>query len=403
MNTIERLDVFTFKYPHHYKIGGHEDTPNRLPGTDYYIEPQWKQAYSKATESCLVKITTSEGIVGWGEAQSPITPETTATLMRTLLGPAMLGQRPGDIDALNDRLYGLMLARGHVGSFIVDAIAGLDTALWDIRGKAEGKSIALLLSNAPAASLSAYVSGLRKKTLEEKIDAAKQFVREGAAGVKLFVGGDVAVADVEARAVRSAIPESFFAVDALWSLDRDKAVSYANTLEELKADWLEAPLDPEDIEGHAALAKSTPTRIAVGEVLRTAQAFRPWLQAGALKIAQPDVMRTGITGSIRIYQLAKQYAVETALHVGVCTGIGMAATWQVAAALAHTMPQEHQGDLFETANRILATPLAVSGGRLCVPSSPGLGVDVDEDVIARYASEHWIVDSKGHRLAGGTQ
>lgn len=402
MNTIEQLDVFTFKYPHHYKIGGHEDTPNRLPGTDYYIEPQWKQAYSKATESCLVKITTADGVVGWGEAQSPITPETTSTLIRTLLGPALLGQDAERIDHLNERLFGLMLARGHVGSFIVDAIAGIDTALWDIRGKVAGKAIGALLTDAPSSTLSAYISGLRKKTLEEKVHVARQFVRDGFAGVKLFVGADVELADTEARAVRSALPNSFFAVDALWSLNEESAAALARTLDELNADWLESPLDPQEIEAHVTLVKSARTSIAVGEVLRTAKAFQPWLQAGALSIAQPDVMRTGITGALAIQKLAQNSGVQTALHVGVCTGIGMAATWQVASAIAHDLPQEHQGDLFETANVILTTPLAVADGKLQVPSSPGIGVKVDESVVERFSTEHWIVDSKGHRLAGGS-
>src|SRR5689334_5979774 len=132
---IESIEVFTIRYEHHYRIAGHEDAPGRLPGTDYYVEPQWVHAYSSLTESCLVKITAGTGAIGWGETQAPLTPQTPAALITTLLGPALLRQDPLATSKLYDRLYHLMLARGHTGSFLIDAVAGLDTALWDLKAR----------------------------------------------------------------------------------------------------------------------------------------------------------------------------------------------------------------------------------------------------------------------------
>lgn len=404
MNTIEQIDVFTFKFPHHYQIGGHKETPGRLPGTDYYLEPQWQQVYSRATESCLVKITLSNGDFGWGEAQAPITPETTATLICTLLGPSLLGQQLGDIAGLNHRMYYLMLARGHFGSFLVDAIAGLDTALWDLRGKAHGVPIFELLGGSTRLRLPAYISGLRKKTIEEKVSAASDFDRRGFAGVKIFSGSDAACAEEEARAVRAALPaDSFFAVDALWSYDLMSAARIGKLLEELGGAWLEAPLDPEDINAHHALARMSSTPIAVGETLRTARAFEPWLRSRALSVGQPDLMRAGITGTMKIFELFARYSVPITLHVGVATGIGLAATWQIAATEKGRLPQEHQCDLFEVANSILHTPLQERDGHLEVPTLPGIGVDVNEAAVISHSAEHWIVDRNGRRVAGGEQ
>ena len=127
---VEQIDVFTLRIPHHYRVGGHAETPGRLPGTDYYVEPQWVHAYSSVTEACLVKVTGDDGTFGWGEVQAPLTPQTACALITTLLAPALLEQDPLATAMLYDRLYHLMLARGHVGSFLVDAIAGLDMALW---------------------------------------------------------------------------------------------------------------------------------------------------------------------------------------------------------------------------------------------------------------------------------
>ncbi len=111
-------------------------------------------------------------------------------------------------------------------------------------------------------------------------------------------------------------------------------------------------------------------------------------------------MRTGITGAMRIAAVADAMHVPTTLHTGVCTGVGMAATWQAAAALPGNIPQEHQVDLFTTANCFLRTKLVEENGLLRVSEAPGIGVEIDEDAVRRMSSEHWVVDSAGRRLQG---
>jgi galactonate dehydratase len=110
-------------------------------------------------------------------------------------------------------------------------------------------------------------------------------------------------------------------------------------------------------------------------------------------------MRTGITGALKIAALAEAHHVPTSLHTGVCTGVGMAATWQVAAALPRAFPQEHQHDLFGAANGLLESPLEMEQGHLIVPERPGIGVVVNEAAVTAVTREHWIVDDKGRRLA----
>ncbi|MCL5743862.1 MAG: hypothetical protein M1541_08030 [Acidobacteria bacterium] len=210
---IDHLDVYTYKLEHHYKIAGRDQAPNRMPGTDYYFEPQWRQAYSRVTESCLVKITTDSGLEGWGEAQAPLAPRAPCAILTDLAGPALLDQDPIASEVAYDRLYHLMHARGQTAGFMLDAIAGADTALWDIRGKHFGAPVYALLGGAFRVSLPAYLSGLRKPTLEERIECAREAVSRGFAGVKLFPGGGVAASAAEAVAVRDAIgPDPFFAV-----------------------------------------------------------------------------------------------------------------------------------------------------------------------------------------------
>jgi D-galactarolactone cycloisomerase len=396
---VEQADIYVLKIDKHYRVGGHESAPNRLPGTDYYFEALWPQAYSRLTESCLIKLTTSDGTTGWGEAQAPLLPETPASILTRLLAPAVLGTSALASEPLYERLYGAMLARGHNSSFMLDAIGAIDTALWDIRGQTWQAPISELLGGSFRDRLPAYLSGLRRESRDERIALAKQAISSGLAGVKIFTGQPTAESLDELRAVREAIgPDALLAVDCIHGADWDGALRTGLALDALNGAFLEAPLPLEDVEGHRELGTRIRTRIAGGENLRSVQQYRPWLETRAFRIAQPDVVRCGVTAVRRIACLAHTLNFPIALHVGVCTGVGMAATWQVAASLPNFLIQEHQDNLFQTANRFLETPLATDRGALVVPSAPGLGVRVNEDEVLRHAVEHWTVRPDGMRL-----
>jgi D-galactarolactone cycloisomerase len=396
---VERADIYVVKIRKHYRVGGHEDAPDRLSGTDYYFEPQWRQAYSRITESCLIKLTASNGIEGWGEAQAPLLPETPASILARLLAPMIIGTPALASEAAYERLYHAMLVRGHNASYQLDAIGAIDTALWDIRGQRWNAPICELLGGPIRERLPAYLSGLRRPTREQRLDVAKQAISDGMAGVKLFIGQPSTESLDELRAVRTAIgSDAMLAVDCIHGADWDGALRIGQVLDELNGSFLEAPLGMEDLEGHRELGSRIRTRLAGGENFRSVQQYLPWVQSRAWRVTQPDVVRCGITAARRIAGLAHAFHVPAALHVGVCTGVGMAATWQVAASLPNFLVQEHQFDLFETANRFLTTPLTTGQGQLVVPAGAGLGVHVSEDEVLRHSVEHWTVTPEGPRL-----
>ncbi len=389
---IQSIEVFAFKYDHHYRLGGHTDAPNRLPSTDYYFEPQWRHAYSRFTESCLVKITTDKGLIGWGEAQAPLVPEVPATLIAKLFGPAILGLDPTNPELVYDRLYHLNHVRGHTASYTVDAITGIDIALWDIKAQAENKPLNHLLGEIYTTRLPLYVSGLRRPTLDERQVLAKEKVAEGFTGVKIFIGNTAYKTIDECRAIREAIgPEADLAFDAICCHNYDSAYKVGLGLDALNAAWFESPIDPEDVDGHARLAKSIKTPLAIGEPLRTVREFEPWLKQKAMQVAQPDIVRCGITGGQQIIKQALNHELQVGPHIGVCTAIGVAATWHVTSVTANAVSQEHQLDMFETANKVLNTPLQVEAGRAIVPTGIGLGISVNEDFIRAHSSETWLV------------
>lgn len=396
---VEQADIYVVKVRKHYRVGGHEDAPNRLPGTDYYFEPQWRQAYSRITESCLIRLTASNGIAGWGEAQAPLLPETPASILVRLLAPMVIGTPALACESAYERLYHAMLVRGHNASYQLDAIGAIDTALHDIRGQKWNAPVCELLGGPFRERLPAYLSGLRRPTREQRLDLAKQTVGNGLVGVKLFLGQPDSDSLDELRAVRSAIgPDAMLAVDCIHGADWDGAMRVGQVLDDLNASFLEAPLGIEDLDGHRELGSRIRTRIAGGENLRSVHQYMPWLQSRALRVAQPDVVRCGVTAARRIAALAHAFHLPAALHVGVCTGVGMAATWQVAASLPNFLVQEHQLDLFETANQFLSTRLTTESGQLVVPAGAGLGVRISEEAVLRHAVEHWTVTPDGARL-----
>jgi len=393
---IERADVYVLKLDRHYRVAGHAEAPNRLPASDYYFEPQWRQAYSRNTESCLLKLTTDNGTVGWGEAQAPLSPETTASILVRLLTPAVLGQFALATEVTYDRLYHMMLVRGHNAGFYLDAIAAVDIALWDLKGKAWQAPVCEILGGPFRDQLTAYASGLRKPTARERVPLAREFMERGFQGVKMFFGAGVENLGEELVAIRETIgANGFLALDSIHAHAVPEALRIGRDLDRIKASWYEAPTDPEDLAGHRTLARHLDTPIAGGENLRSVAQFLPWIQSGALEVVQPDVGRCGITAARRIAELAQAFHRPTALHVGVCTAIAVAATWQLAAALPSFKIQEHQFDLFETANLSLRTPLRERAGRLEVPTGPGLGIEVNESTVAEHSTEHWLVTAEG--------
>jgi L-alanine-DL-glutamate epimerase-like enolase superfamily enzyme len=385
---IQTVEVFVFKYDHHYQVGGHSDTPNRIFGTDYYLEPQWRHAYSRLTESCLVKITTNTGLVGWGEGQAPVVPEVPASLIHKLFGPAILGMDSRSPEAVYDKLYHLNFVRGHTTSYTIDAMAAIDIALWDIKGKAEGLPIGEFFRNNCLKQLPLYVSGLRRKSIEERLELARDILAQGFGGIKIFNADSVASVINECEQLQKILHgKAGLAFDAICRYSREEALDLGKAFDRMQLMWFESPLDPEDIKEHSELVKAIKTPIAIGEPLRTVRQFEPWISDKGMGIAQPDIVRCGITGGHRIVSLAEQYNMNVTFHIGVCTAIGIAASWQMASQMENTMIQEHQFELFHTANKIIQEPLKVREGHAILPSGNGLGIVVDENFVHKHCTE----------------
>jgi galactonate dehydratase len=377
---IESLTAIPVRLPRDFAAArGTAGSPTMLRGSGTY---RWSTAYpvlySIDFETCLVRVELSNGLVGWGEAQAPLAPEVAGSIVNLLLRPALVGEAfdgsAKRIAELWGRMYATMRVRGHSGGFMLDAMSGVDIALWDLAGKLAGKPVANLLAAEPKRHVPAYVSGTSGATPAERAAFAARHAADGFSLVKLYYESDWA----DLLAVADALPAGMqFAVDALWHLPPEGAVAMAHDLDARRARWLECPLYPEDVAGHAALAAAITTPIAVGESYRSLGELEPFLPIA--KILQPDLGRVGITGFMDI---ARAFAGPVIPHLSIAMGPQVAAAIHVAAAASTCDLCEFNPNVLATANTFLAEPLRCEGGRYAVPAAPGLGIEWNDQAGA---------------------
>ncbi|MGI8767616.1 MAG: enolase C-terminal domain-like protein [Propionibacteriaceae bacterium] len=170
-------------------------------------------------------------------------------------------------------------------------------------------------------------------------------------GIKACLGFGVREDTTEIEELRAAVgDECRLMVDGVWRYNLGEAVRVGRAFERNGVDFLESPLMPEDVIGHARLCDTLDIAIAIGEPLRTRFQFLPWFTSRALTICQPDVMRNGVSETVKIATLAESFNIPVAPHIGCPTVVGMAATWQTAAALPDLLVREFQPVMLETFN-----------------------------------------------------
>jgi len=385
---ISRIDTFALKVPADVAYLG--PLPAAQPAAvneQYHVRPPWRSLYSTRYETLLVRLEAEDGTAGWGEALAPVGPEIPRAIVDLLLAPILLGKRATAPRPVSTALRELMRERGHLVGHQADALAAVDTALWDLWGRLSGRSLAESLGGAFRETIPTYVSGLPVPDDLGRADLARDWQERGATGVKLHLGLGVAADLDTVEAVRTAAPQLRVAVDAHWAYSVTEALRLAAGLERLGAWFLEAPLPPEDIGGHAELVRRTNIPVAVGETLRNRYEFAQWLDAGALRIAQPDVARTGVTELMAIAELCAARYVPVAPHHSVGLGVSLAAGVAVSAAVEHLAAFEYQPTSVEVGANILRAPVPVAADSMPVLDGAGLGVDVDLDAVKRFAKE----------------
>ncbi len=363
------------------------------------------QAAFPERNSCLVRIETDAGITGWGEGGQYGPPEPVATCIDRVLGPRLIGRDPTEPVRIWEESYGFSRDFGQRGTY-VEAMSAIDLALWDIAGQALGVPVWKLLGGAFRDRVTAYATGcyypadfndLPKQIarLEEEV---RGYVEAGFTIVKAKIGLLTPEQDLERlRAIRRAAgPDVALLVDANHAYTAATAVRMAAAMAEIGVSWFEEPVPPEDHEGYRRLRAMSTIPVAGGECTFTRFGFRDFIGAGCVDIIQPDLAASGgFSEWGKILALATSHNIATIPHVW-GSGVAVAAALHALATVppfpftANPLPLVNAPvvEFDRTHNPLrddlLETPFRLEAGALAVPSGPGLGIRVREDVVARH-------------------
>jgi len=351
--------------------------------------------YYKTKGALVVEIVTDEGIVGWGDCYGPAA--VNRSIVESVLKANLIGRDPFDVEVIWEELYNKVKDYGLTG-MTISAISGVDIALWDIIGKAVNKPIHKLIGGAFRTELQAYATGLYFKDMdrlnEQAVEEARGYADQGFKAIKMKIGLGSLHKDIDrVAAVRDAIGRDVqLMVDANHCYTVPQAIAVGRELQKLDVYWFEEPISPEDLDGYVEVTRKLDMAIAGGENEFTKFSFRRILEKRAMDIVQPDVCAAGgITECKKIAALAQAQAVQCVPHAW-GTAIGLAATMHFLASLPNTPPclvpvppmLEYEQTFNPFRDELSSARLTHTGGIVQVPDGPGLGIDVNREVLARY-------------------
>ncbi|WP_342435416.1 galactonate dehydratase [Paenibacillus sp. FSL L8-0436] len=353
----------------------------------FIVPPRW----------LFLKIETDEGISGWGEPVVEGKAHTVQTAVEEMMD-LLIGQDPQRIEDLWQLMYRGGFYRG--GAILMSAIAGIDQALWDIKGKIYNAPVYQLLGGACRNSMRVYswIGG------DRPIDVVKSALEKKAAGftaIKMNASEEMQFIDTHDKvyaivervaAIREACgPEFGIAVDFHGRLHKPMARGLARELDPYRLMFIEEPVLPENNEVLREIAHHTSTPIATGERMFSRWDFKNLLKDGVVDIIQPDLSHAGgITECKKIFAMAEAFDVAVAPHCPLGP-IALAACLQVDATSYNAVIQEQSlGIHYNEGNDLLdyitdPTVFAYSDGHVNIPSGPGLGITVNEEYVRKMA------------------
>jgi len=347
-------------------------------------------------DAVIVKITSEDGIVGWGEAHHGRAPGAVAKLIETTLRQLVLGMDAFDTVGVWKRVYDKQLASHGMGAGSCIGLSGIDMALWDLRGKALGVPLCRLLGGASRA-VPAYAGGvsLGYQPPEALVEEARAHVEAGYRAVKLRIGDTVSRDLERIAAVRKAFGEDMVILtDANTGYDVAAVRAAMPSLDALNVGWLEEPFGAQDANSYRIAATLGRTPLAAGENHYTRFEFQRLIDDRAITILQPDLSKSGgITEVLRIAHMAAALNLPIHPHTSM-TGLNMAAT-------VHFLCAIDNGGYFEAdvsknnrfRDQLVSTPYTVDRAGTVRPlDGPGIGVEVDE----AFLRAHPLIDGPAY-------
>lgn len=389
---IDRIETFLLKVP--------------LGKERFYAA----QSVFPERSSLLVRISTDAGLIGWGECGHWGPGEQIVAFIHKVLASHLLGRDPLANEVLWDEIYCATRDFGRK-STPLEALSGIDIALWDIRGKETERPICRLLGGPFRDRVLAYATGLYYRgddvhdlnsALPLLREEAQRYLDKGFSAMKGKVGLLSLKDDIcRMQAVRETVGDDVLLMaDANHAYNRHFALKMGEALQDMGFYWFEEPVLPEDLDSHAALRRKLSIAIATGECEYTRWGFLEILRKDAADILQPDLCACGgLSEAMRIYALATAYHTPVRPHAW-GSGVALAAALHFCAAQAPQprtafprAPENEPMLEYDCNPNPLRDDLLIETPRLeermvRVPEGPGLGIEINEDVLRHYTVDY---------------
>ncbi len=353
--------------------------------------PSVEAKTASSQDAVLVRIRTDDGLEGIGEADSQ--PEVVKAIIDAPfshniacgLRQLLIGENPLETERLWQKMYRRTMYFGR-SSVTITAMAAIDMALWDLKGKRYGQPIHRLLGGKQHDRIKAYASILFGRDGAETKAIAERWREAGYRAIKFGWEpmGQTEALDIElVRSARDGIGDGTLLIDAGCVWDARTALQRANSFEQYQLGWLEEPLRPDDVEGYRWLRDRSPIPIAGGEEECGREAWRPLIEARALDVYQVDLARNGFTDADYIKQRVQEIGARLCNHC-------YTSPVTVAASL-HWLSTCRDAFLFEDCvddsplrHELTHERVQAIDGWITPPDGPGLGVTLNEDFIASH-------------------
>ena len=347
-------------------------------------------------DAIIVKVETSEGVTGYGEAHPGRSPGAIVSLIHQTLAPLLVGMAPTDVVGAWQRVHRMQLSSHGLGAGAALALSGIDMALWDIRGKLAQMPLYALMGGTRR-RVPAYAGGIALgfQPPESLAEEAQQYIAHGYRAIKLRLGDNVRDDIARLVHVRKVIGDD---IDILTDANTAYTIADARrvlpVLADIRAGWLEEPFACNDFASYREAARITPlVPLAAGENHYTRFEFAQVLEQDAIKVWQPDLSKTGgLTEGLRIASIASAWRIPVHPHSS-ATGLNHAAS-------LHFLSAIENGGYFEACVSHF-NPLRDMFGRTfqigadgCVeaPDAPGIGLAIDEAVFGEFPA----IDGPGY-------
>ena len=358
--------------------------------------PEISTAADGTQDDLLIKVETDEGIVGYGEVDTaPFVGKAVVDAYMSHgtcygLREVVVGCDPFDYEQIWNDMWAKTYYYGRFGP-VMHVMSGIDMALWDIMGKAVGKPVHKLLGGSYVNKVRAYASALMPDT----VDGVKKLVGDNVAlgytAVKLGWGPLGYDVHKDIRLIETARKTAGDNVEIMIDIGKryrlKEAIYVAKALEQLNVYWLEEPLPAEDLAGYKRLSEATTMRIATGEEESGRLAFARLINETHIDVVQPDMSRCGgLTEAKKIATLTADKNILCVPHA-FKTGVLVAASIHFIAATPNAPFLEFSVTESGIRKELLATPFVQKNGFVDVPQKPGLGIELNPDVIKRFGVE----------------